>query len=120
MPHKNGGVIYDRVIDAFGEVLLQLRHRVSNILGELDCVGARRLENRDGDGGSIIEQRSQRIAGSAKFEPGDVFEQNLFAMGPGFDHDLAEFLSGNKSALGVDLQFEIYRRADWLLSDGAG
>ena len=92
MPHENRGVINDRVIEPLRKILLQLLHFGAHILGKLDGICARQLEDRNGHRSLVVEERTQRVAGGAKFEPGHVLEQRLFAVLAGLDDDLAELL----------------------------
>ncbi len=103
MPDEDRWVIDNGVIDPLRKILLQLIHRMTDICGKLECVGAGRLKDRERDGGFVIEQRAKRIAGRAQLDSGDVFEERLLAMRTGLDDDLAEFLLGNQPPLGIDL-----------------
>ena len=58
MAHEDGGVIDHGVIHAVREILLQLFHRAADIGGQLQGVGAGCLEDRQGDGGFVVEQAS--------------------------------------------------------------
>ena len=41
----------------------------------------------EGDGGAIVEQAAQRVVSRAQFGSGDVLQQDVFAVRPGFDHN---------------------------------
>ena len=120
VPHEDRRVIDHRIIHAVGKILLQFLHRLADVRRELEGVGAGRLEDRQGHGGLVVQQRTQRVTVRAQFDPGHVLEQRLLAVGAGLDDDLAEFLRRNQPAFGVDLQFEIHRLRHRLLADRAG
>ena len=120
MAHEHRRVIHDGVVDAFREAFLQLIHRPPNVFGELDGIGARGLEDRQRHGGFVVQERAQRVAGSAQFDARHVLEQDLFPVVAGLHDDLAKLLGGHQPALGIDLQLEIDRPAHRLLADGPG
>jgi hypothetical protein len=51
---------------------LDLLHGPADLVGDLDRVRAGRLEDRDGDGLLVVEQRAQRVFGGAELDAGDV------------------------------------------------
>ena len=109
MPDENRRVINDRVVHAFGEIFLQLLHLGADVFGKLQRIRAGRLENRDRHRRLVVEQRMQRVAAGAQLDAGHILEQGFFAVRPGLDDDVAEFLLGNQPAFDVDLQFKIHR-----------
>src|SRR5882672_278843 len=117
MPDKNGRVIHHGVLNAVRKVLLQLLHRSANLLGELERIGSRSLKDRQRNGCFVIQQRAQRVAASAEFDPRDVLEQRLLPIGAGFYDDLTEFVCRYQPALRVDLEFEIDWPTDRLLAN---
>ena len=62
-----------------------------DVVGNLDGVGARRLEHGNGDRRLAVEQRAQRIVGSAQFDAGDIAQAGDLAIVAGLDDDVAEF-----------------------------
>ena len=104
--HEDGRVIDDAVVHPFREVLLQLGHFRPHFVGDLDSVGAWALEDRDGHGRLVVQQRTQGILAGAEFDPGDVLQAGDFAIGTGTDDDVFELFLVDQSALGVDRQLE--------------
>ncbi|MNP38534.1 hypothetical protein D3C76_1320500 [compost metagenome] len=74
-------VIDDAVVHAFGEVLLQLGHFPTDLIGDLDGVGTWALEDRDGHGRLVVEQRAQGVLAGAELDPGNVLQASDFAIG---------------------------------------
>ena len=49
----------------------------ADVLGKLDGVRAGRLEDGDGDGRLVVQQRAQRVCRRAQFDAGDILERML-------------------------------------------
>ena len=104
-------VVDHRPFEAFGKAARQLSHLRAHRRGELDRVGARRLEDGDRRGVLVVEQRAQRVALRAELDAGHVAQ-------PGnggarrLQHDLAELLGRGQSPLGIhrQLQHDAVRR----------
>jgi len=58
VPHKYRRVIDHGIIDALGEIFLQLFHGAADMLGEVERVGAGRLEDWQGDSGFVVQERA--------------------------------------------------------------
>ena len=115
--HELRRVVDDLVIDAFGHRLLQLRHGLAHAVGDLDRVGARRLEDRHGDRVLVVQQRAQRVVRGAQLQPRDVAQPRHRAVGAALDDDVAELVLALQPALRVDRQLQVDaldagRRAD--------
>ncbi|OLB50387.1 MAG: hypothetical protein AUI08_05740 [Gemmatimonadetes bacterium 13_2_20CM_2_65_7] len=106
--HVDRGVVDDPVLDAIGEVLLQLRHRGAHRTRELEGVRARRLEDRDRDSLFVVEHRAERVVARRELDPGHVPEASDFAVGPRLDDDVAELPLVEEAAAGVDAQLVGY------------
>src|SRR4029077_12388874 len=119
-PHENRWVIHDRVIDAIGKILLQLRHGLAHILRKLNGVGAGYLKNRNRYRALVIQQRAQRVAGGAEFDSSDVFQKNLLPIFSRLHDDSAELLLVYQAALRVDEKLKRDRTFDRLLSHRTG
>ena len=96
------GIVDDLVGHALGHVLRQLSHGGADLVGDLERVGAGRLEDGDGDGGLVVEQRAEGIFAGAELDAGDVAQARDGAVGRGADDDVAEFLRRGQPALRVD------------------
>ena len=119
VPHEHGRIIDDGVIDAFGEVFLQLLHGGADVLGQFEGVGAGHLEDGDGDGGLVVQERFEAVAAGAQFDAGNVLEVGFLTVGTGLDDDVAEFLLGDEAAFDIHLQLKIDGRFDGLFADDA-
>jgi hypothetical protein len=85
---------------------------VPDIGRELDGVGAGRLKDRQCAGRLVIQQRPQRVAGRAQFDPRQILQQDFLSIRAGLDDDVAKLLFVEQAALGIDLEFEVDRLAD--------
>ena len=101
------GVVDDVVFDIVGHVHLDLFHHRADVVGDLDGVRARSLEDGNGDGRLVVQQRPQRIIRRAQLDPGDVAQPHDLAVRAGLHDDLAELLLIGEAALGVDRELEI-------------
>ena len=104
--YKDGRVIGDAIIHARRKALFQLGHLAAHIVGDVDGIGAGTLENRNRNGGLVIDQRAQRVLAGAQFDPGDVLEARDFTVGAGTNHNVLELFLSDQAALGIDRQLE--------------
>ena len=119
LPHEDGGIVGDGVVDALGELRLQFGHFVAHRLGHGEGVRSGELEDTHADGLLVVDEAAQGVLGAAHLGAGDVAEAELLAVGPGLHDDLLEFLLGDEAALRVhgELEGRFLRR---LLPDRAG
>ncbi len=115
--HEDGGVVDDVVLDPLGEILLQALHGGADGVGHLQGVGARALEDRQGDGFLVVEVAAQGVVVRAELDAGHVAQVADLASRARTHHDVAELLLGGQAALGVDGDLEVGlagrgRRAD--------
>ncbi len=104
------GVVDDVVGDTVRHILLQLLHGLADIVGDLDRIGARRLEDRNCHCGLVVQQRAQCIVGGAEFDTGDVAQPRHLAIVAVLDDDLAEFLFGLQAPLRIDRELQVEAR----------
>ncbi len=100
--HKDGRVIDDAVVHAFGEAFFQLGHPCPHIVGNVDGVGAWALKNRHCHGRLVIEQRAQGVLTGTQLDTCDVFQAGNFSVWPGTDHHVFKLFLTDQAALGVD------------------
>ena len=105
--HELGRVVDDLVGHALRHVLLDLGHGGADVVGNLQRVGAGRLEDRDRHRLLVVEQRAQAVFGGAELDARDVAQPHDFAARAGLDHDVAELLLVRKPAFGVDGQLQV-------------
>ena len=103
---EDGRVIHHFVVHALREGLLQLGHAPAYRVGNLDGIGARALEHRDGHGRLVVQQRAQGVLVGAQFDAGDVAQAGDFAVVADADDDVLELFLGDQAALSVDRQLE--------------
>jgi len=104
--NKDGRVVNDVEIHALREVLFQLGHLGANVIGDLDGVGTRTLEDRDRHRRLVVQQGTQGVLAGAQLNPGNVLEAGDLAIITGADDDVLELLLSDQAALGVDRQLE--------------
>ena len=117
---KDRRVIGDAVIHARREILFQLGHLAAHIVGDVDGVGTGALENRNRNGGLVIDQRAQRILAGPQLDPGDVLEACDFTVVAGANHNVLELFLGDQAALGIHRQLEAGVRRCRLGTQGTG
>ncbi len=100
--HKLRRVIDHAVLHAIGHVLRQLGHRGADLVGDLDGVGTWSREDRDRHSLFVVEQRTQRVFGSAKLYSAEIAQARHGAAGLSLDDDVAELLSTVQTALRID------------------
>ena len=106
-PDELRRVIDDLVIDAFRHVLLQLLHCGAHIVGDLDRVRSRCLEDRNGNRLLVVEQGTQGVFGGPEFNAGDVAQTRHGAVGAGLHDDVAELFRRLQPALCIHGQLQI-------------
>ncbi|MGY4506005.1 hypothetical protein ACVWYH_009962 [Bradyrhizobium sp. GM24.11] len=77
------------------------------MIGNLQRVGAGRLEDRDCDRLLVVEQRAQAVFGRAKLDARDVAQSHDFAARAGLDHDVAELFFVRQTSLGIDGELQV-------------
>jgi hypothetical protein len=107
-PHENGGVVDNRVVDAFREVLFEFRHLGPDLVGDIDCIRAGRLENRDRHREFIIEQRAKPILRGVDIDMGDILQPGDHPVRAAFDDDLFKLFRGLQTTLRVNRQLEFH------------
>jgi hypothetical protein len=129
-PYELGRVIDDAVLHRGRKVLGQFGHGLAYLLRNVQCVGARRLEDGNGHGGLVVEQGAQAIFGGGQLDAGHVAQAGDAAIGGGLEDDLRELRLVLQAALGVHVELQgraavVGRRADHagghlyvLLADG--
>ena len=113
-------IVGDAIIDALRHVLLDLLHDRVDFVGDRERVGAGCLEDADADRRFVVDLRTQRIFGRAQLDPGDVAQAGDFAVLPGLDDDIAEFLLVLQAALRVERHLQRDVRGVRRAADGAG
>ncbi len=99
---------------------MQIVHCRADIVGDFDGVGAGSLQYGNRHGGFAVEQRAQRIVGSAEFDAGDVAKTGDLAVRAALDDDVAEFLRSRQTALGIDVELQVDAIGAWRCADNAG
>ena len=103
LAHEHRRVVDDVVVEALREVLLQLLHRLADVAGELQRVGAGRLEDRNRDGVLVVEQAAQiAYCLRAELDTRDVAQAHDLAVRARLDDDVAELLLVGQTALRID------------------
>ena len=110
-------VVDDLVVDALRHVLLDVGHCLADVVRDRERIRPGRLENADGRGGLVVEQRAQRVVGRAKFDARDVAQPRDLAVLARLHDDFAEVLLVLKASLRIDRELEVNtgqigRRAD--------
>ena len=59
--HEDRGIIGDRVLHAFREIVLQFGHRGADLVRDVDRVRSREREDSAGDGVVIAQQCAQSV-----------------------------------------------------------
>jgi hypothetical protein len=118
--HELRRVVGDAVFQAFGHVLVELFHRLANVGRDVERVGARCLEHAHADGRVVVQQRTQRVVGSAHFEAADVAQAGHGAVGAALDDDVAEFFFALQAPLRIDRQLHVHAREARRCADHAG
>ena len=97
-------VVGDRVMQTLGEALRQLRHRVVDLLADLQRVRLGRLEDRDAGRGFAVDLEILRVGLSAELDPADVADMNEAAALGGLvlDDDVGELFRLVEPRLDVD------------------
>ncbi|MNM62589.1 hypothetical protein D3C81_739270 [compost metagenome] len=104
--HEDGRVVDDLVVHAFREALLQLGHLRPHLIGNVDGIGTRALEDRHRHRFLVVEQGAQGVLVGAEFNPGYVLEAGDFAVRTTADDHVLELFFGDQAALGVDRHLE--------------
>ncbi len=107
LPNEHGGVIDDAVVDALGEILLQVRHGLAHGLGKLQCVGVGGLKDRDGYRVLVAEECLDGIFLCAQLDPRNVAQADDLRVLPRLDDDVAELIFVGQSPLSVQSQLEL-------------
>ncbi len=113
-------VIDDAVVHAFGKVFLQLGHRLAHVVRNLQRVGARRLEDRNGHRLLVVQQRAQAVFRRGQLDAGHVAQGGHRAVGRALEDDVAEFLLGLQAPLRIDGQLQVRARQRRRAADHAG
>jgi hypothetical protein len=108
--HELRRVVGDAVFQAFGHVLVELFHRLANVGGDVERVGARGLEHAHADGRVVVQQRTQRVVGRAHFKAADVAQPGHGAVGAALDDDVAEFFFALQAPLRIDRELHVHAR----------
>src|SRR6185437_2974673 len=107
LPHEDGRVVDDLVFETGWEVLFQLVHGLADGRGEIERIGVRWLEDRDGDRVPVAQQALDRIRLGANLDTRDVAEVDDLTFCAGFDDDVAELLLVGEAPYRVDCKLEL-------------
>ena len=107
-----GGVVDDLVVEAGGEVLLQLDHRLLDRVRRGDGVGAGLGLDALRGGGKAGHVGVDRIVLRRQLDPRHVAHTGQRALGAALDDDVGELVRLVQTAAGVDVHLEGARRPD--------
>ncbi len=96
--HEDGRVIDDAVIEPVREILLQFLHGRADAIGDFDRVGAGSLEDRNGHGRLVVEQRAQTVLRRVDLDAGHIAQPRHYAVLV-LNDDLTELLRIRRGAL---------------------
>ena len=99
-------VVHDAVVHALGERLLQPLHRGANLIGGLDRVRPRPLEDADRHCGLVVEQAPQRVLVRTELHPADVTNPRDLAFLSGAHDDVGELILCLQTPPRVDRKLE--------------
>ena len=117
--HEVGRVVDDVVFEPFGEVAGHLVHGRLDVGGQLQGVGARRLEDANGHGRLAVEVALDAVAVAAQLDAGDVLQAGDLAVLARLDDDVFEFGLAGEAAIGVDQQLVVHALCHGLRADNA-
>ncbi len=121
---KDGRVVVDAVVNAFGEAGLELLHLLSDGMSRVERVRTRQLKHGQSRGRFAIQIAVHVVILGAQLHAflrfhaflvgegiaNDVFEMNDAALVAGLEDDVLELINGGKSSLGVNGQLELNGR----------
>ncbi|MCY1185495.1 hypothetical protein D9M73_262780 [compost metagenome] len=111
--HEDGRVVDDLVVHALREALFQLGHLRPHLVGNVDGIGTRALEDRHRHRFLVVEQGAQGVLVGAQFNPGYVLEAGDFAVRTTADDHVLELFFGDQAPLGVDRHLEAGGVGGW-------
>ena len=114
---EHRGVEGDRIGQAGREVLLERRHALRHLVGDVERVGAGREEDRKARGRLVVELEVLAVGLRPELDPADVADARQLAVRAGLDHDVGELGGGVEAAGDVERVLERHvgrrrRRAD--------
>ena len=110
----------DLVLDARREALRQLRHRLADVVGDVERVRARRLEGGDDRGGLAVERAVLLVVERAELDARDVPHAHARAVGVLAHDDVAELLGLDEAPLRAHRVRELLPRRRRLGADLPG
>ena len=102
--HEASGVVDKPVIQAWREISAEIFECSADLVRDLQRVSAWQLVDGEGDGGFVVQQRTQSVFSRRKFDSGDIPQMSNCAIRASFENDVAELVYGLQATLGIDCQ----------------
>ena len=119
-PHEQRGVVNDVVGQAGRKALGELGHGRLDLVGQLDLVGARALEDADWQGRRAAHIGGFIVGFGAQLDPADVLDAHDLAVAAGAHDDVAELLGRFEPTKGGQGVLELLALRGRRLADHAG
>ena len=117
---ERGGVVDSSELESGGEHPPHVVQRGRDAVGDLQGVGARRLENNEGRARLAVESGKGVVHLAAEFDAGDILDAGEAAALAGFDDDVEELVGFAESAERVDGELEVLALGGGGLTNLAG